>query len=352
MKILENQKLIDRINELNDLNNFNMSMSELFLSFIDNKDFSNLIKNSNTSNLIKLIKSNYDLEFDSKESEDLFNKEIKSSISILDPNKYLNNPFLKNITIKNVIMYGYELKHDHYKPFELFALDDISIDTDFVEHTKLGYFKADYHFYALNQKNVTWMSIIPNEIETMSKPIKEAFGNVLVLGLGIGYYPYMISLKNEVKKITIIEKDSTIIKLFKEQIFAQFPYPQKIEIIEGDAIDYLNKSGLFNYVFSDLWHNAEDGIFLYLNLKQHEIKNVHYSYWLEASFIALLRRAFITLIYEQSLGFEQDKYNESKTTFDKLINLYYKKTEGLILSSVDQLNKLLENENLIRLIIG
>ena len=59
------------------------------------------------------------------------------------------------------------------------------------------------------------MSITPNEIETMEEAVKAATGKVIVYGLGLGYYPYMISLKDEVKEIVIVENDIKIINLFK-----------------------------------------------------------------------------------------------------------------------------------------
>ena len=59
------------------------------------------------------------------------------------------------------------------------------------------------------------MSIIPNEIETMKEAIETVKGNVLVYGLGLGYFPYMISLKNDVNKITIIEKEDILFEEYK-----------------------------------------------------------------------------------------------------------------------------------------
>ena len=44
------------------------------------------------------------------------------------------------------------------------------------------------------------MSLKPNEIETMEQPIENANGNILVYGLGLGYFAFMASQKNSVKK--------------------------------------------------------------------------------------------------------------------------------------------------------
>ena len=62
------------------------------------------------------------------------------------------------------------------------------------------------------------MSLNPNEIETMKPFINKGHGNVLVLGLGMGYVPFMMALKDDVRHITIIEKDKNIIGVKKISI--------------------------------------------------------------------------------------------------------------------------------------
>ena len=79
------------------------------------------------------------------------------------------------------------------------------------EVTSLGYFEHDYSYISLTQNKVIWMSLSPYEIETMKEDILNAKGNVLTYGLGIGYFAYMCSLKDEVETVTIVEKDKNII---------------------------------------------------------------------------------------------------------------------------------------------
>ena len=143
------------------------------------------------------------------------------------------------------------------------------------------------------------MSLNPNEIETMKPYIKKGEGHVLVLGLGMGYVPFMLAVKDDVKSITIIEKDPEIIALFKSLIYPSFPRKEKIRIIEDDAIKYLQKTEKkpsFDYIFADLWHNPEDGLPLFVALKNI---NPNIDCWLETSMYALLRRCMITLLEEQ-----------------------------------------------------
>lgn len=351
MKILKNKSILNKIYELNDINQLNMSLSEMYLSFVNNSHISSLLKSNDIDSFINKIKEIYDIYFEEQSSEEMFNQNIKNSIIKLNKNDYINNPYLKNINLSNIKVKNYELKNDKYKPFELFALKDIEISKDFLEHTTLGFFESVYSFPALNYNHITWMSIIPNEIETMAAPLSNSSGNILVLGLGLGYFPYMASLKKNVHSITIVENDQSIINLFTTHILPQFEQKDKIRIIKDDAYDYFAKSDKFDYIFADLWHNADDGIFTYLKLKNIN-KNIKVDYWLENSFVALLRRAFITLLFEQANDYKESNYLESNNNFDKLVNMYYKETINSKISSISQIEQLLEKESLLKLIIG
>lgn len=115
----------------------------------------------------------------------------------------------------------------------------------------------------------------------MKKPISEATGNVLTYGLGLGYYAYMVSMKDNVESVTIVEKDKEIIDLFTRYILPQFKNKSKIKIINDDAFNYFKKDIYYDYVFVDIWHDPSDGIDLYLKFKSLEKDNIKYSYWIE-----------------------------------------------------------------------
>jgi 16S rRNA G966 N2-methylase RsmD len=181
----------------------------------------------------------------------------------------------------------------------------------------------------------------------MKPYIARAKGNVLVLGLGMGYVPYMISLKEEVSSVTIIEKDKEIIELFKKALLPLFPNKHKIKIIEDDAIRYLNKKeATYDYIFADLWHNSEDGLSLFVQLKRI---NQNIDCWLEVSLYQMLRRCMITLLEEQLDNMSEENYKYSRNYTDKIVNKYYQRTKNLHLDSEDKLNDLLSDESLLKL---
>lgn len=279
---------------------------------------------------------------DDEESQKVLSKYFLNNLKKLNPSDYINNSYVK--AIKKTGRKGkYALKIIDYAPYQLFAYDDIKIN-GYKEYSQIGYFDHKFSYLALTEGGNIWMSLNPNEIETMKPYINKAKGNVLVLGLGMGYVPFMLSLKNCVKSITIIEKDQEIINLFNELIYPSFVNKEKIKIIKGDAIEFARKSqkeGTYDYIFADLWHDPEDGLPLFVALKQIN-KNI--DCWLETSMYALLRRCMIALLEEQLNGLKEEDYRFAKTYTDKVINIFYRKTKNL---SIERLDDLLSDDSLL-----
>ncbi len=150
---------------------------------------------------------------------------------------------------------------------------------------KLGFFTEDVTFPTIYEGDVPWMSICPSEIYSMQQQIDLAYGKVLVLGLGLGYYPFMVSLKEQVKSITIVEIEPTIIDLFEKYILPYFPYKDKIKIVKADAIAYLSKANNkdYDFCFADIWESQIDGAVHYKNIKPYEktLTNTKFTYWIE-----------------------------------------------------------------------
>ena len=142
----------------------------------------------------------------------------------LDSTKYRSNDYFKNIHINKIRSRNWEIKSEQYLPHEGFIYDDLSVEEDnyFLEIFKLGFFDEEFSYLAVSESNVNWMSVTPNEIETMQSSIDLVKGKEVTFGLGLGYFAYMASLKDDVKSITIIEKDKDIISLFNQYIFLNF----------------------------------------------------------------------------------------------------------------------------------
>ena len=233
------------------------------------------------------------------------------SVKRLDEKDYCNNPYYKNIKIPNKEIGKWNLGYQKYKPYEAFIRDDIIIEGS-KEIPSIGYFDKEFSFPTVFEGNVEWMAIKPNEIETMRASIEKAKGSVLVYGLGLGYYPYMISLKNEVTDITIIEREDDVISLFNEYILPQFENKHKIKIVKSDAFEYakneMSKKS-FSFVFVDLWHDVSDGTELYIKMKKYEhvLPKAEFSYWIEKSIISSIRVRLFDAMYNSIKGNKLDK---------------------------------------------
>ena len=348
-----NPKLNKRIQDLISNNNININIADLLVNAFNYTDIfdENEIKQyileglSEKEAMMEIFTKAFDIDYELDENKEIMDAYILNNLKKLDDKEYLDNEYAK--TIKAVGRYKkYALKNITYEPYQLFAYDDISLQGD-KENSRIGYFDHKFSYLALTEGNNIWMSLNPNEIETMKPYIEKAKGNVLVLGLGMGYVPFMMALKLEVKSITIIEKDPDIIELFNSLIYPSFKNKEKIKIVQGDAINYVNKNNQFDYIFADLWHSPEDGLSLFVQLKRI---NRNIDCWLEVSMYALLRRCMISLIEENTLGYGEENYKFFKTYTDKVINKYYKKTKNLTLNTNEDLDKLLDNDNLLSLL--
>lgn len=291
-----------------------------------------------------------------KEDISLLNKWVKPNIFVTQDDYFDNNAYYKLIKPKSVFNNDIKLEYFTFKAFQPFPLDDIQVDDNdyYLEKTPISYFLKDHHYLALTKNNVVWMSITPNEINTMSPYIDACKGDVLVLGLGLGYYPLMALLKKEVNKITIVELDKDIIEIFNKFILPYFPQKDKIEIVEGDAIKYLaNNNKKYDTVFVDLWHSPEDGLPLYLKIKQIEkqYKDTNFQYWLEKSIIAYYRRFLLAIFEETTLrGFKDEDYRNTTNDVDLIINEIYAKTKNVTINNYDDLYNLLKDESIKSLI--
>ena len=352
MKIKLSEKDLKKSYRLLDTKEINISIADLlFYTFDDNKFFKGV--NDPTFYFEKLVEF-WNINPEDKEDYSILKKWVKPVIFPAKEDFFYQNSYFNNVKPNPIKSNGYELKYLSFKSYQPFSLDEIIVDNNdyYLERSPISYFTIEQKYLALSYKDEVWMSITPNEINTMKPYIESSKGDVLVFGLGLGYYPYMISLKDDVKNITIIELDKNIIDLFNKYIFPFFPHKEKIKIIQDDALSYLaNNKKHYDTVFADLWHNPVDGLPLYIKLKNLEKdKNTNYQYWLEKSLIALTRRCLLT-IYEEALkGYNDKDYLKNDNPIDTIINSLYFKTKNITINNYDDIYNLLSDSNIIKII--
>lgn len=164
----------------------------------------------------------------------------------------------------------------------------------------LGCFEEDISVPVLAQGDMTYMSITPNEIYTMQKDIDQATGRVLTLGLGLGYYAFMVARKPDVESVTVVELSDDVIDLYNNYIATQFPEEvrNKIHIIHSDAYNYLStlEDGVFDYCFADIWVGPSE-LGLYLKMCRYaKFKQMKMGYWIEQTMIGILYQMIFTYL--------------------------------------------------------
>lgn len=363
MKInLSSQDLL-KVQALSDQKALNMEAADLYNGFLADhyNDISEEVLENQTSVKRLSLEEAYYSAFldilsinpDDSELKKLEENNSFNNIRSLNPDMFLNNPYLKNIRPPLNQSGKWKYVTNEYEAYEAFVYDETKVDKEnnYAEKTQLGYFPKKVTYLNLLENNEVWMSITPHEINTMAEPIKRAKGKVVMFGLGLGYFAYMVSNKEEVSSLTIVEKSESAINLFKEDILPQFDHPEKIHVYKGDAFSYAkNKmpSESFTYSFFDIYHSPEEGLQSYFKMKKLEeySPSTTYDYWIEESILCLLRRYVLTLIEEQLDGLDEKDYQVSETDEDKTMNRLYKVLKDYPLNSIVDVYTLLKDETL------
>lgn len=218
---------------------------------------------------------------------------LRTGVRRLDPTVYQSDPYYRTVRFSNQKSGKWEMREGEYAPYEPFVCNHPVLTQNFREIPQIGYFGERFTFPAILENGVEWMTVTPNEIETMRAPIAAAHGNVLTLGLGLGYFAFCAAEKDGVSRVTVVERDADVIDLFSKFILPQFPHKDKIKIVKADAFDYLKAltPDDFDYLFADLWHDQSDGLPLYLRLRRMEKAKgwKQTDYWIEPTILSSLR---------------------------------------------------------------
>ena len=173
-------------------------------------------------------------------------------------------------------------------PCEAFVCNDFRVWPDGRMIPQIGFFGRAYRYPAVLENGREWMTLMPNETITTLPAVAKSRGKVLTYGLGLGYFAFMASEKDDVVSVTVVERSQDVIELFRTHILPQFPNRDKIRLVCSDAFEYAKNqapSERYNFVFADIWHDVGDGRELYLKMKELEYLSpeTEYSYWLEGT---------------------------------------------------------------------
>ena len=146
--------------------------------------------------------------------------------------------------------------------------------------------------FAICDDTGPWMSASYNELLSMQECIDNAHGNVLIFGLGLGCCVYECLLKEDVNSITVVDLSQDVIDMFRKHLAEQFPHPEKLNIVNANAFEYMKgvADGKYDYIYMDIWRTPLDGLGPYLKMLQYEKKMPHtrFGYWVEEGILDLI----------------------------------------------------------------
>ena len=111
-------------------------------------------------------------------------------------------------------------------------------------------------FIKLTHRGEVVMSDTAMEKRTNRDFVVKAHGNVLIGGLGIGLILLAIQDKEDVKQITVVEKNKEVIELVGNQL----PLNSKVNIVNDDVFEY---KPLFKYntIYMDIWNYINEDVY-------------------------------------------------------------------------------------------
>lgn len=310
MKISLSAADVARVSRLEDTRRRNFRFAELMSTYLNL--FPDFVKEEYVSELLSFSSPEeafcaaltvaLGLNTDNEDDRIIIRKYLPASVKCLDSLYYRLNPYYQNISFPDVSKKDWEIKTMSLAPWEGFVYNDPVLLADFTEIPRIGFFRERFSFPAVLQKGREWMTLMPNETATLENAVKNSFGNVVTYGLGLGYFAYRASCKENVKSVTVVERDKNVIKLFTDHILPLFPCKDKITVIEADAFHHAEKElkkGSFDYALADIWHDAGDGTPLYLRFRDIASKtpDIKWDFWLEETIIAYLRWPVFSEIY-------------------------------------------------------
>ena len=295
-----------------------------------------------------------DYLFDALEKEhpfpnDFIKNNIKWDAQLIRVKDFLANPYLTALKNVSFSKDGWTLENKKIEAYSLFPYEEeYHYGSNYSLKMNLAYFDKDYIYPSISLYDREWMSLNPYEIRTMETVIITARGKVLTLGLGLGYYAYMVHLKDDVQEVHILEMDLELINIFKEYLLPLFPYPEKIHIHKADAFHFAEtiKDRDYDFIFSDLWHDVGDGLPSYLKLKKYfdKFSYTKCHYWIESSLISYLRLLVI--------GVMKDEYYKNDNDYDDIQTLIKEKLQKHSISNSYDMDDLLNIQGLNKLIFN
>ena len=233
---------------------------------------------------LALLAAHCDLDTANADDARLYRGYFPQMVRQHDPACYEADAYFQTVRPDSGAHAAIDLVYETIEPMELFVADDFRVDEKGRVLPQLGWFDRAFSFPAIREDGRVWMTVTPNEINTIQPAVQESRGKVLTFGLGLGYYAFHCLLRADVTSVTVVEKNPAVIDVFTRLLLPFFPRKEDLHIVQADAFDYaanVMPHEDFDTVFTDLWHDVADGIPLYQQMKALEVPGPKYLYWIE-----------------------------------------------------------------------
>lgn len=159
-------------------------------------------------------------------------------------NDEIENPFKKAWILNEIKNFNSFVKTQKYKKLRI---ENVTVSGVLYDYFGKALYENKIKLTSFYNNNILYMSNSPMEIQSHYVPYKKAHGNVLVAGLGLGYYVWKLLNKSMVKKITVVETCKDTIDLFKYHFRKNSL--SKVDFVNTDINNYatLTKYDFFYY---------------------------------------------------------------------------------------------------------
>lgn len=219
--------------------------------------------------------------------------------------------------------------------------------------------KEMYYLFAFNQNTK-----LPNNghyhidlclYNGFKESIKNTKGNVLLLGLEYGLYPYMCCENESIESITIVENDINSLDFFNENVVYKLDN-NKVNIVYqyGKAFLLENDISKYDKVYFKLWKTAKEALLSYRDYIEIGLSYDNVELWLEEEILYIIKVLifkYLNSIYKKS---EQKFLEEDFGDFKELAKATREVLSGRtnIIKSLNGLIALINDKTLIREIIS
>ncbi len=184
---------------------------------------------------------------------------------------------------------------------------------------------------ALKEDDAIWMTDLPVEREDAHEALIKCKGNVLVGGLGLGYFIKKLQEKEDVTRVDIIEISKDVIKL----VWKHLKLDTRFNIINIDIHQWLkgiNKpKPTYDWVYLDIWRADGEAEFIntVLPLKRKikrflTVENSRILSWKEATMLGQFRNNLYSNTqtrFREIIKMPRKRFGELKK--DKWMKIYY-----------------------------